>query len=234
MLKNKSSTCFLFVAKSGFRRTAASWVFSGCLLLLVLTNAAQADTIRLSDQPNPPQPPIGSAADLVGPDKSAAACHRQLLETWLSKWTSRSFTESEVSRRNAVNTVLDFLDLDATFWVEFDDGTKVRVVQHSTNNVSDMDRRNIDASSFHHVVEPATAQGPGLWAIPASPGQFHGFAYSGGAVGGLGRLALRLGVALEFGDGDGGGSCEGMLSCTPEGKPLRCETSLSRKHVEDC
>lgn len=204
-------------------------------------------TIRLVDHPDPPQPPIGSAFDLVGPDDSAAGFNRGVLNNWMSDLASRNFVEAVDTAiagelggsflqvfSAAVQAILNFVGPNGAVWIEFADGTKVLVVQESTNTSMDPNTGGIDGMEFGYVVDSSTAQSEDLDNAPQSPGQFAGLgSYSGGAVGGLGRLALRLGITLEFGDG-GGGTCEGTLECSVDGGVITCKTTLSQEEIANC
>lgn len=214
-------------------------------------DAAIQGTIRLSG-PHPPgtEPPpsIGSAADLVGIDDSSAGFNRLELNIWMTNLMSREFNRAVETAESgnfddsflevfsaAVQAMLDFMGPNATVWVEFDDGTRVRAEQQSSNTSMDPDTGGIDGMEFNYEVDPSTAQGAGLTAVPQSPGQFDGFGYSGGAVGGLGRLALRLGITLEFGDGGSGGgddTCEGTMECSADG--TTCTITFSEEQIANC
>lgn len=216
-------------------------------------DAAIQGTVRLSD-PHPPEieapPSIGSAADLLGPADSSAGFNRNALNNWMTSLMSREFNRAVEAAEtgnfgdsflevfsSAVQAMLDFVGPNATVWVEFEDGTRVRVEQQSTNTSVDPNTGGIDGMEFNYEVDPSTAQGAGLNAFPISPGQFGGFGYSGGAVGGLGRLALRLGITLEFGGGEGGGggdTCTGSLQCSVDGAHISCTTSLSQEEIANC
>jgi len=212
-------------------------------------DAAVQGTIRLSG-PHPPgtEPPpsIGSATDLVGIDDSSAGLNRNALNNWLTEFTATEFDKAIDSTVSGdfgdtffevfsgfVQALLDFLGPNSTFWIEFADGTKIKVVQQSTDVSGDPTSGGIDGVEFSYEVDQSTAQGSDLPAVPQSPGQFSGFDYSGGAVGGLGRLALRLGITLEFGGG-GGDSCQGTLECSVDGDTITCTTTLSEEAIASC
>lgn len=201
-------------------------------------------TIRLGDQPEPPQPYIGSAFDLVGPEDSAAGFNRGVLNNWMSDLASRRFTDAVDAADSGdfgdsflevfsavVQGILDFLGPNAAVWVEFDDGTKARVDQQDTQTSIDPATGGIDGLEFNYEVDPSTAQSPELDNVPQSPGQFSGLgSYSGGGVAGLGRLALRLGITLEFGGGEE--DCEGNITCTSvDGGEPHCSTTLTNEQI---
>lgn len=212
-------------------------------------DASIQGTIRLIDHPDPPQPPIGSAFDLVGPDDSAAGFNRGTLNNWMSRLASQRFADSVEAfdpgnlggsilevLRGAIQAILEFVGPNGAVWVEFADGTKVKVVQQSTETAIDPSTGGIDGMELGYEVDPSTAQAADLDNVPQSPGQFAGLgSYSGGAVGGLGRLALRLGITLEFGDGGGGGdTCSGTLECSVDGNVITCTTTLSQEEIANC
>jgi len=200
-------------------------------------------TIRLVDQPDPPQPPIDSAFDLVGPEDSSASFNRGVLNNWMSDLASRRFTDAVDAADSgdfgdsflevfsaAVQAILDFLGPNAAVWIEFADGTKGRVDQQETLTSIDPATGGIDGLEFNYEVDPSTAQASDLDNVPQSPGEFAGSSYSGGSAGELGRLALRLGISLEFGSGEE--DCEGAITCVSvDGGEPHCTTTLSSEQI---
>ncbi|HKL22385.1 MAG TPA: hypothetical protein VJ904_11305, partial [Tichowtungia sp.] len=184
-------------------------------------------TIRLEDQPNPPQPAIGSATDLVGPENSSASFNRTSLVNWLSDFMSQQFNDAIEAAETgdfgdsfldvfsaAVQLIMDFLGPNQQIWIEAADGTKILARLTETAFTINTDGL-IDGLRLSFEVDPGTVSGPGFNAVPQSPGEFGGLEFSGGAIGGLGRLALRLGATITF--GPGGGTCSGTLTCEISG-----------------
>ncbi len=207
-------------------------------------DASIQGTIRLSDQPDPPQPPIGSAFDLVGLEDSAAGFNRGVLNNWMSNLASSRFTDAVNAADSGefgdsflevfsavVQGILDFLGPNAAVWIEFEDGTRVKVEQQETQTSFDPATGGIDGLEFNYEVDPSTAQAEELDNVPQSPGQFAGLgSYSGGGVAGLGRLALRLGITLEFGGGEE--NCDGQITCVSvDGGEPHCTTTLSSEQI---
>lgn len=107
----------------------------------------------------------------------------------------------------------------------------MKVILQETQTSIDPATGGIDGLEFIYEVDPSTAQAENLDAVPQSPGEFAGLGtYSGGGAAGLGRLALRLGITLEYGSGEA--DCEGTITCVAvDGGEPHCTTTLANEQI---
>lgn len=130
---------------------------------------------------------IESAIALVGPDE--AALNRIIVRNGLNEyfggfWHS-ALTNINDLAHNALNKLFEnsIFAPDKPVWIEFPDGTKVRV------QVDAYDLTGFTVE-FTFTIETESVQGPGLGGVPQEPGQFNNFHFKGSQDIGLQLLQL--------------------------------------------
>ncbi len=188
---------------------------------------------------------IDSAVDLVGPTDSAAGLNRQALENELEGYLSTHFGDIVTGFADdvpsglldilqaALDMALEFVGPDRVIWVEFGDGTRIKVNLESLQFELD-GSGGIVAVTLHPGIDEGSAQGPGLSAVPQSPGQFSGFGFSGSAttINSLGNLAVLFGGSFGFGNQTQG--CDGSFDCEVVDDVLHCVASFSKEQLQTC
>ncbi|MCA1780248.1 MAG: hypothetical protein LC637_12960 [Xanthomonadaceae bacterium] len=168
---------------------------------------------------------LPSAIDLVGPEDSSAGLARTGLNNSLRDFmrvalsnTINDFVGAPAgSLRDVLQVVVDIalkvLAFGQQVTIEFDDGTKIRVIVKEI--LAEMDGQGgIEGVDFVVEVDAKSAQGPGLPGVPSGPGQFGGFTFEGDSriVDRLTELANRYGIPVTP---PGGGSTCTIMECDP-------------------
>lgn len=195
--------------------------------------AAVNDVVdQLKDGPIPIEelgllPQIPSAIDLVGPADSGSGLNRSALGNSLSSYANETIVDGffilyDLAQQVANQLLSDsMLNAMSTFIISFPDGTTIEVRLDGINEtITGGDTSfTLDVNVLQH-----TAQGPGLYAVPQSAGQFSNFGYSGNGnvVAALLRLARRYGIPVNEA-GNGGQS----MDCEVVGDEVICSVNLS-------
>ena len=170
---------------------------------------------------------IDSAVALLGPEDSPAGLRRNQLQNVIANRLSSELSVIRLTLADLAQRVLNQwvgdsdVSLMSSITINFPDGTviDVEVVQ-----ILDGIEGGI---SFVLEVREESAQGPGLPAVPQSPGQFDGFGFSGNqtTLAELLSLAQLYGIPITGPGGGSGGGCS--MQCEISGDEVVCNLSCS-------
>ncbi len=170
---------------------------------------------------------LGSAIALVGPDDSPAGLHRNALKNMLNDHLNQTWMVIELALSDLAHGIArkflteSEIEMLSNITVEFEDGTRVQIsIERILDGVAGSD------TYFDLNISLESITGPGLPAVPMTPGQFAGFQFSGHplTLQAFIALAQMYGIPVTSAGGAGGGS-NGTFECHHDGTMFRCKVT---------